>query len=558
MSVTAQTTDLLPHRVDRASLMRDMEAFAQRVKLSGTPQELESFHYLQSRMDAIGYRTELLQHDALISLPGACRVTIGNQVLNSITHSFSRPSGPGGIRGPVVDLGRGTAADFAGKDVSGKIVLVQGIASPAVADLASRAGAAGQLQISPQEHLHEMCISPVWGSPSAETIGNLPSTVVATISKSDGAALRERLAAGEAVEAVIHAEVDTGWRKTPILVAELDGPDPEGEFVLFSQHHDTWHLGVMDNGGANASAVEVARICAERQRDWQRGLRVCFWSGHSHGRYSSSAWYVDQNWDELERRCAVHVNLDSTGGIGATVLTDSGSATELVAVAKTAIAAETGQVFAGKRNSRSSDMSFWGLGIPSMLGSLSHQPPSPVEMRNALGWWWHTPHDTLDKIDPDNLVRDTRIMVRVVWQLLTDAVLPLDLGAQLDSLSRELRELQTKLGERVMLGTAVELAAACKAAFAGLTQAPAAQANQALMRASRKLVPLDYTSGERFQHDPALPQPAWPSLSPLRALAAAQPGTDETNLRAVSATRARNRLVSALREVQGLLETAKG
>ena len=79
--------------------------------------------------------------------------------------------------------------------------------------------------------------------------------------------------------------------------------------------------------------------------------------------------------------------------------------------------------------SRSSDQSFWGIGIPAMFGALSEQPPAPVKMRNALGWWWHTPHDLLDKIDEKNLVRDTRVYVHTLWRLLTDTVLPLDFAS---------------------------------------------------------------------------------------------------------------------------------
>src|SRR5947209_1863220 len=217
MSVTQEVNEL-PSRVDRDSLMQDMKVFAQRTKLSGTPEELESFRYLQSRMQAIGYRTELIMHDALISLPGACRVTVGNQALESITHSFSRS---GRISAELVDVGPGEPAEFAGRDLRGKIAFAQGIANPAVAALARDAGAAGQLHASPHEHLHEMCISPVWGSPAPDDIAKLPTTVAATISKADGDAIRERLANGERIEAVIEAEVDTGWRKTPILVADI-------------------------------------------------------------------------------------------------------------------------------------------------------------------------------------------------------------------------------------------------------------------------------------------------------------------------------------------------
>ena len=278
----------LADEVSGDELMRHAREFARRVKLSGTAEERESFEYLRAEMERIGFRTELIEHDAYISLPGASRVLVGNDALRSITHSFSRPSPPGGLRAQAVYLGEGAGDDFARADVRGKIVLLEGIASPAQSARASAAGAAGQIHISPQTHLHEMCISPVWGSPADP--GQLPSTVVCTVSDADGAALRARLQAGEAVEATLHAAVDTGWRKTPILEAELDGPDAAGgPFVMFSGHHDTWHLGVMDNGTANAVMIEAARVMAAHRSGWRRGLRLCFWSGHSHGRYSGSA-----------------------------------------------------------------------------------------------------------------------------------------------------------------------------------------------------------------------------------------------------------------------------
>ena len=111
-----------------------------------------------------------------------------------------------------------------------------------------------------------MCISPVWGSPTHETVGNLPSHGrrygrARGRPAHQGAARRRRPS-----KVTLHAEVDTGWRKTPILVAELPAPagGAEEPFVLFTGHHDTWYFGVMDNGGANATMMEVARLCALR------------------------------------------------------------------------------------------------------------------------------------------------------------------------------------------------------------------------------------------------------------------------------------------------------
>jgi hypothetical protein len=76
----------------------------------------------------------------------------------------------------------------------------------------------------------------------------------------------------------------------------------------------------------------------------------------------------------------------------------------------------------------------------------------------------------------------------------------------------------------------------------------AAKLNAAIMRVSRALVPMDYTRGDRFTHDPALPQPPWPTLQPLRDLAATVPGSDAAQFHTVSAMRARNRMAHALRQ----------
>jgi hypothetical protein len=132
--------------VDGDLLMRHCEEFAKRIKLSGTPEERESFLYLKGRLESYGYRTELLEHDAYISLPGLCYVEVQRERLASITHSFSLRSPAGGLTAPIVDVGDGGPEDFAKHDCRGRIVLVNGIASPAAAARTKAAGAAGQLR----------------------------------------------------------------------------------------------------------------------------------------------------------------------------------------------------------------------------------------------------------------------------------------------------------------------------------------------------------------------------------------------------------------------------
>jgi hypothetical protein len=86
--------------------------------------------------------------------------------------------------------------------------------------------------------------------------------------------------------------------------------------------------------------------------------------------------------------------------------------------------------------------------------------------------------------------------------------------------------------------------------------AAAVAASAALMRASRALVPADYTAGDRFLHPHALPMPDWATLQPIRDLAATAPGSEAEKFAAVDALRARNRVAFALREAQAAIDDA--
>ncbi len=543
-------------------------------KHAGSPGELESLHYIEDELKGYGYATRLILHDAYISLPGAAKVVHGNHTLPCISHSFSRSSPATGITAPAVHVKGGSDQDFAAIDVRGKIVVVDGIASPAVSRRATRAGALAQVHVSPHQYVHEMCISPVWGSPTHETVNDLPRTVVVTVAIEHGGPIREKLQTGEAVTLTVHAEVDTRWRKTPILVADMatEGGGPDEPFIMFSGHHDTWYLGVMDNGGANATMLEVARLAAQRRKEWRRGMRLIFWSGHSQGRYSSSSWYADHHWEEIERRAVIHVNIDSTGGKGNTVVADAASSAEMRNLAREAIELHGGQKHTGRRQARAGDQAFWGIGVPAIFGNLSEQPAGGTTNASAAvfgtakrlghgtGWWWHTPHDTLDKMDEQILVRDTKIYMHVLWRLLTDRIVPLDYAEHAAYLRAELDALQKAAGAKFDLGILIErarelehLATALNRRIAAAADSEVPRLAQALKDVSRALVPVDYTECDRFGQDPALPQGIYPCLQPVRRFADLAADSPEALHLDVGMIRARNRVALALREANAAI-----
>ena len=75
--------------------------------------------------------------------------------------------------------------------------------------------------------------------------------------------------------------------------------------------------------------------------------------------------------------------------------------------------------------------------MPSTLAALSEQEVSDTPTGRAhavllggggraggLGWWWHTTEDTIDKIDPEFLVRDAWLYLALLWELCTRVRLP--------------------------------------------------------------------------------------------------------------------------------------
>ena len=138
------------------------------------------------------------------------------------------------------------------------------------------------------------------------------------------------------------------------------------------------------------------------------------------------------------------------------------------------IRAVAGVAFTGTRFGRAGDQSFQGHGIPSLFMSLSEQPPSegdaarglqeltgggPQSKSGGLGWWWHTPEDTVDKIEPDLLVRDTRIYAAVTYRFLSAPLLPLNVQASAEDLLHHLQVWQQKAGDRFDLATVTDRAA---------------------------------------------------------------------------------------------------
>ncbi|MBI4276955.1 MAG: M28 family peptidase [Armatimonadetes bacterium] len=548
-------------QVSAERLMAHTRTLARWERWSGSAEELEAARYVAAELTAMGYATQLILHDAYIGLPGpaSLRVTApAPREIFCITHPGTVPTGPEGVRGELVDAGKGSAEGFVAAGAAGKIALVEGRARSHVALAATRAGVKGLICFG-TPHAQEMSCAVPWGNPSESTVSMQPAVHVVSVHREDGLALRKQCAEGR-VEAHFTAEVREGWTKTPVVIADLPPAHPEADaeiFVFFTGHLDSWYVGAMDNGGANAAMLECARLLAPGRARFRRGLRVAFWSGHSHGRYSSSAWYADNFWFALDRHCAVNVNVDSIGAHGADRFR-TWTMTETADLVRRAVRQVAGADIEIGRVARAYDESFWGIGIPSMLNGLSWQEDG------GIGWWQHTPYDTVDRMDPARLARDTRIYLLVLDRLLTDAVLPFDYAASAADIKVQLEDLQRAGQGRFDLAPAVEAAAHLERLCGGLNErvsaatgdlARARALNACLVDLGRILIPATYHASGRFAHDPALPTAFLPKLQPVRRLAAQPPESDRARLITVDLVRARNEVLHALRQAARRVES---
>jgi hypothetical protein len=557
----------LVESVSGEALMESTRTLAQWVRLSGSEEEARAFNWVAETCRGYGMRVERYAAEVLVSWPGKATLEVlGQQHGRSfpcITHAFAAPTPPEGLTGELIE---GSAE---ASQQRGKIVISDGLANPNKTLAAQEAGVLAQINVN-DEYVHEMIVSPVWGSPTPQTAPLLPHLVSISVNAADGAALRRLVAAGN-IQARIVTEVDTRWRTIPILTADIGGR--EERYVLFSGHIDSWHYGAMDNGTANATMLEVGRLLSARQGDLRRGLRLAFWSGHSHARYAGSAWYADHFWPDLHEHCVAHVNVDSVGGIGATILSEANAMAETVGFGGGAIREIAGQELDYKRFGRAGDQSFNGIGIPALFMSLSGQPASggAVEEQMArllgtggksrsggLGWWWHTTEDTIDKIDPAFLVRDATIYALTLWRLCTLPLLPFDYAAAVAEMRGVLTELATVAGDRFNLTPLLAEADALQEAIARFANRDAAATgevdiaryNATIMALGRILTPINYTVAGAYEHDLALGAAPLPALQPLRQLAALDPATDEAHYLDTQLVRARNRVWHAFHEAR--------
>ena len=546
--MTAEENALLAS-VDGDSLWKDTERIASFDRRSGGSGEAQAADFIAGRLSKKGISWKVHRYPVWLSDPLSAELTMSlpdgsRRRLPCKTWSFCA-STPVPLRAPAQFVEKGTLMghplDLLAsrlqpriRDLEGKIV-VSRTASPLAAMDAQDRGAAALVCVWEQgdENLiHEGNVNLVWGQPEPWESSFYPALPVVILPRGEGEALIDRLKCGE-VTLTVKTEVKNACREIPVI--EADVPGQTEDYVLLGSHLDSWHKGACDNATGNAVALAMAELFAGRTP--MRGIKICWWSGHSNGRYAGSAAFAAENFDSLDLRCLALCNADMPGLQGADFFARGSSGADLHRLYAAVVADVTGQTVAPCRSVTGWDLSFKNIGVSSCMSWGSTLPDhSPFSTGNSfMSWWWHTEEDLMEHVDRKILKTDAEIYALALHRLSAPEKFPFNLPALAAALHSELR----RYGGTERLQRRLE-------------QLPLPRLDP--LRATRLMNRCLYTFKSAHQQDWASPLDLLPGLALAESAA---PCTTRAQLMIEAFRRAQiNRLSELLSELENLVGSA--
>ena len=534
-----------------------------------------------TRLRAHGVPVDVHRPTVFLSLPGQASVTAGDRTVRAKPMAMSVPY-PSGVTAPLAYVParyarnademftRGLVGETEA-DLRGRIVVSEGFGMPGKVAYFEQRGALGMIAVNPGRNAHWGICTTVWGTPDLRDLPRKPKIAVVAVNNPDGLHLIEQAKAG--ADATLRADVTEGWFESPVPVVTVPGTDEPGAFVLLHGHYDSWDYGIGDNAVGDATLLEVARVLWKHRDRLKRSVRIAWWPGHSTGRYAGSTWFADHFAIDLHENCIAQVNCDSPGCRWATEFIDVSLMEETEPWCASVIREVAGKELKGERPHQAGDYSFNNIGISSffMLSSTMRHVH-----REELGYYavggcganieWHTEEDLIHIADRAILQRDMRVYLAAVMGVANAVVAPFDFRRTLDGFRATLDRYEAPLQGLFTFGAAREAvddldralvafaAHAREIAVLPVGDARTRRANAALRRLARLLVPVNYTRGPEFFHDPAETTPALPDLAV--ALNAPAMAKDELGFLVTHLTRGQNRLVAALRDARRELAAA--
>ena len=558
--------------VSKEELWSHVKTLNSLFRVSGLEDDFKAVDYVVSKLKEYGVDHEVLKFQSYVSHPKKATITAWldcgeEKSYQCKTRAFSAVTPPEGLKAEIVYVptsipgtgiigaisgGRVADADYDGYDVTNKIVLTQRGGPDGIAD-AQKHGAAGVIQMWPVEEpvLHDMIVSPVWGTPTLEDMRDLIHIPVVQISHNNGVELMRSCEKGK-TECVLTTDVDTQWRELRLPVATIRGNgDDADRYLLIGGHLDSWYEGITDNATGNAALLELARVFKLASGSLNRSVKIAWWCGHSYARYSGSTYFNDFYWADLHKNCVGYINIDSPGVLNAVDYSKMTAMAGLEELVKEPVKHFTGTDPRIERPERCADLSFNGGGIAAMYLLMGNLPPEEAfpSGGSAGGWWWHSEADTIDKADPERLALDTNIYAASAWRMLREPIVPIKLTPIVQDVIDRLKEYDAALKGRFDLEPVKRKADALlekvRMFEKNIDSMDKGRANTLILKVSKELNQVLYTRTGKYSQDRAVPTPLLPGMYHSFALDHYENSTKYEFIR-TGLLRERNRLYDSL------------
>lgn len=556
--------------IDQDRMWDSVEKFSSLTRISGTGGERKAAEHLTTVLSDYAVSHTVHEPELYLSTPVSATVTATDRTecfKSAKTVAFSDNDS---VSGEVIRLHADEEGDSVESlldhslniddvAVEDKVVVAESLIPIAEIRALAARGAAAFIAIHPHDREpHEGIISPVWGgAPTFEEKNEIPEIIVANISGDDGDKLDALIENNPSLSLTVSTTVDTRWVRCPLIEAEITPTQTAtDEFVLLHGHYDSWHVGVTDNATGDAALLEAAIALSAHADQLTRTVRVCWWPGHSTGRYAGSTWYADTFAQDLHENCLAHVNVDSPGVTDAVEFTSRVKwMTAAAPVAIGTITDVTGKQTQTRRPSRAGDYSFNNLGI----AGLSLQSSIESAVREKRGYHlvggsgghadaWHLTTDTLEKADPATLKRDTAVYTIATYRLASSTECPLDYRLTITEHQQTLARLASGAAILRLEKQHEKLTEIYEQLSKSVTEIyeRGDHSFENLHSLARVLTQVNYVTDGTFEQDPAVGRPPLPALASIEQLPRDE---DQKRFLACGARRSYNEIIYELQSV---------
>jgi hypothetical protein len=222
----------------------------------------------------------------------------------------SKATPPGGLDLDAVWVGLGSEADFAGRDVKGKLAVLHSFPMPSV--VGHSAGYNGAMRRAVEKGAAAILIN-------VAIPGNLLTAVSApeglttfSFGTEDAAAFQQLLVQGPVK---VHLELATEMR-SGLRDANVWGslPGTSDEDMIIMAHHDAFYEGALDNASGMAVMLGLAEYYSKIPREQRRRtLKFVTTSGHHVG--SDGTRWMHDNKDTFLAKTALLINCEHVSAI---------------------------------------------------------------------------------------------------------------------------------------------------------------------------------------------------------------------------------------------------